>query len=504
MKRFMIAAAVLLATASPASSEPMLPWESIQKDDQATARRLGNVLARKPNSKDGLAELDRLLVTAPQRTGIAGLIQYFRAGCLMHLNRHPEALEAINQAIALLPGYSAPHLLASQLHTYSDRPGEAVDQLLAATAIDRDIAEQLDDYAVASLISRLDEQGQQDKLLAISERLIDTGWNKGSPSTRSRMAMAVIEQRLSGGTLDRAAAMLPHVARPGDAYKIMTEERFAPLRPAAREAAGARLERLWVTFLEAEKTRWEQSGDEEDGLAYARALLRADRNAELIETFLPFVRKNMSNPDAAFLLANIGDAMAREGKWDELDALFAEAAAAWPLGSRANALNVAANRGRLLVIQGRHAEGLAQLDAAIADASAWGGEVNSGALGALHSYRACALTQLGRLQEAAGSIAFVANRRRVEVGDYVDLLLCMGDMDAARAALIEGLAQEPTRAEVVAWVQPAEVRLPSEFARSVDARADRLKQDPALRHAVSHHGSILDWSRNAGAPKRGG
>ncbi len=500
MKTCAIAAAILLGIAVPAKSEVLPQWsDMLQHDNRRAVTRLQSIIARRSSSKDGLAELDRLLATVPDRTRVRGLVQFFRAGCLMILDRHPEAVEAIDEAIMLMPGYSLPHVLASQLHAYSDRPDRAADHLLTATAIDREIVEHIEDYDIAGLLSRLDEQGNRQKLLAVSERLIETEWSKGKSATRSRMAMAVIEQRLARDA-DRAGAMLQHVSRPSDVYKILTEERFTPLRSAAIALAGERLDRLWVAHLDEERGRWERSGDGEDGISYARALLRAGQERKLVATFLPVIADDVEAPDAAFLITFVGDGLARLGRWDEVDALYAKATTAWPLGKQANAINVAANRGRLLVMRGKHAEGLAQIDAALADASAWGGEVNSGAVGALHFYRACALGQLGRKGEAAGSLAYVANRRRVDVRDYVDLLLCMDDPETARAALLEGLDQEPARAQVVAWMQPADFVFDSDFARSVTGRADQLRQDPKLRRAVSRHGRLLDWSVSAGAP----
>jgi hypothetical protein len=81
------------------------------------------------------------------------------------------------------------------------------------------------------------------------------------------------------------------------------------------------------------------------------------------------------------------------------------------------------------------------------------------------------------------------------------LHICFNRLDAARAALIEGLAHESSRDDVLAWVQPADaVPMQSEYGRRMDARGQALRRDPELLAAVARYGRILPYPLSAGAP----
>ena len=152
-------------------------------------------------------------------------------------------------------------------------------------------------------------------------------------------------------------------------------------------------------------------------------------------------------------------------------------------------------------MSGDFAGGLAEIEAAIADARKWGGEVNQGALASMHVERACALTALDRGGEAARSVEIARSREAVEPTAYIRQLLCMDDLAGARSVALRALGDEETRSEMLAWLRPpGEEPFPSDYARLLNARSEQLRSDPAVRAAAAKHAILPSEPLNAGAP----
>jgi hypothetical protein len=195
----------------------------------------------------------------------------------------------------------------------------------------------------------------------------------------------------------------------------------------------------------------------------------------------------------------IAGALSREGRWDEIDAMFARGLALWPLGGHARALNLSTNRASRKLLRGDAEAAVAGIDESIADAARWGGEASAAVMAQMHQTRACALHQLGRDAAAAPSVALVLAQRS-RPGTIAELHLCLGRPAAARDVLIAALEDRALRHETLRYVQPIGTAPPQgEYAALARRRRDALAADPDLLAAVSKVGRILPFALSDGA-----
>jgi hypothetical protein len=223
----------------------------------------------------------------------------------------------------------------------------------------------------------------------------------------------------------------------------------------------------------------------------------------VVSTFSPVFREKIDPRDVEliFIVPRLASALARLGRWEEADKLFADTLLIWSPKQSANGLNLSANRAVYAFLKGDFAAAVTQMDAVIEDAKRWGGQVHGGALGAMHLHRACALEQLGRGAQDITSKGVVTLRRKIDPTDFAYLQLCRNDLAEARKALMEGLEAEETRSSVLAWIQPDEDRpVDSEFARMLRQRRNQLTADQQLLAAARKYGRVLDRPINSTAP----
>jgi hypothetical protein len=485
------------AKALPDPADVALP------DERHVLKDLGSfLLLPHASPEQGLGILDPILAKLGSPTQLRGLTQYFRVHYLNGLGRDREAKEAAEEAIRLLPGYGAPLIVASSLYTYDDRASRAADLLMRAIAVDPESALEYRAFELSSLLRRLGDQNEGERYGRLADALVSLGWNNGDAAMRSRLARMAIDVRLHKGDTNGARALVTKILAPPDAYDMLTQKRFEPIWADVEKWSGEKLANLWPPYLEDMRWRWKQNSDIDLGYAYAAALRDAGHDAAIIAELMPLVRGKLDrfkDYRLVWAIPFLADALARQGRWDDVDRLFAHAQTVWPLGSDANALNLAANRARLLIARGDMELGLPAMDAAIADAARHGGEVNSGALRAMHHYRACALFQLGRDDEALGSRLIVIGDRSETTG-IANMHICRGDLPAARAVLLDSAARGEAKA-LVAFLQPSDRRtMQSEYQRLLRERREQLRADPALLAAIREHGRILPYAISDGAP----
>lgn len=453
-----------------------------------------------------LATLDAALARLDAPTKLRGFIQFLRAGALWEGKQATAARDAIEESIRLLPGYSGPLLGAVELYTYSDQPGRAADYLIRASRIDPDLASKIPDYEVMGLLGRLGFVNDQRRIRAVSERLVEIDWRGDTLSSRSSIVRSAIEARMADGDVAGAKALVGKLLSPVDARALLIQNRYSALWPDVERWAGARLEKLWPPYLAESRDNWRASKDPAGALAYARVLDAAGHDGTIIAEFLPVFADRIEadrDHDLLFLAPTLANALARQGRWADIETMYGQAARVWPLGKEANALNVAANRARHVFFGGDAAKGLQLIDAAIADAARWGDEVNGDALANMHHSRACMLHALGREDASILSrAAALTTRTPVTIAT---LYLCLDKPRAARDVLIRALEIESLRDGVLSYVQPSDgVPMRSEYGRTMLARHRALRSDPELLKAVAPHGRVLPFGLNAGAPAEGG
>ena len=498
-------AALLIAMPCAAGAELLPnPQQVATPEERPVLRELVElVLDHRRGQPPSLARLDPILAQLRRPTRLRGLVQYFRAVALDDAGRRTEAQDALDESIRLLPGHSAPLFAAAEFAAYSDRGADAVAYLLRASRIDPDLVRQVPDYEVRNLLSRVSPQTDGPVRRALVERLFEIGWRGQSLGLRSSLAREVITARVGEGNVAQAAGLVPHLVDPRDAYILLTQNRAQPLWEQIEEWAGPRQERLWPTYLREMRAQWTASRDQQLARDYIQALEQTHRYQQMIDDFLPL----FSNPDRErdydlqWIAVHLSNALARLDRWDEAEEIFTRSLRVWPAGSDANALNLLANRARLRYYRGDSAGAVADLRTAIADARRRRGEVSRNALIPMHFFLACALRELGRDAEAVPSIANVVGGGNSRMA--AQLHLCFGRHDAARDVLLDALADEDQRAQVIEFLQiENEPPMPSHIGRTIHERRQALREDERLIAALAPHGRVLPYRLGAGATPR--
>ncbi|KHL25541.1 hypothetical protein PK98_02365 [Croceibacterium mercuriale] len=110
------------------------------------------------------------------------------------------------------------------------------------------------------------------------------------------------------------------------------------------------------------------------------------------------------------------------------------------------------------------------------------------------------LSQLGRNDEAQGPVAAVLLARAVMPTHAMTVNLCRGDLTAARALLVERLADEETRTWALNFVQPEAERALTPLDRLMQPPAEAIHTAPDVIAAAAAVGRILPEPINATLP----
>lgn len=483
----------------PPPNEIALPSEQAVLSDLAIGVSGGDPF----DSAAILASLDAALAKLREPTKLRGYVQFLRSNALLAEGKHLAGVEAIEESIRLLPEYSGPLIMAAHVYAYSNRPGEGADYLLRASRKDPGIVQMVDDYEINNLIARLAAAGDERRVRLVSDRLLELGWIGTGLGSASALARDAIKRRIASGDIAGARSLVPKLLVPSDAQNLLITNAYMSVWPDIEKWAGPRLERLWSIYLAEARERWKASKDVSAVRDYANALVLAGHDQTLIRDILPLLSEKIDqrrDHDLVFVAPRVATALAYLGRWQEVDALFDRAQRTWPLGSHANALNIAANRAKYLLYAGRYSEALDKMDAAIADARKWGPGVNTDALALMYHYKACMLHELGRDSEGG---VFIAAASFVESpANVAHLHLCVGKPDRALKALMNGLKHEAKRESVIAFVQMPDERFDqSDYGRAMRARFDALRSNPRLHSEVARYGRVLPYSLNDGAPQ---
>jgi tetratricopeptide (TPR) repeat protein len=460
---------------------------------------LDRFLARTKSTHDPaliLQAADEALALLRSPTQLRGFIQLTRARALGALHRELDAVEAAEESAQLLPGYSAPLILAFQQNAYLSRTAQATEYLMRAIEADPVTARTIDDYEINNLLGRLNGFHDDARARAISDRLLKIGWIGSHLDSRSSLAVDAIKMHIDRAEAEAARALVPRLLDPKDSRDLLIMKAYSAVWPDIETWAGHHLERQWPIYLREARERWESGRTSIAARDYLSALTTAGEFEAAVRELLPlFDNPRKGDVELIFMVAPLANSLARLGRWDDAEDLFRRAQRAWPLGSQANALNVSANHSVLLLKQGRANDALQMMDASLTDARKWGPEVSAGALAAMHHERACMLHDLGRDPEAAAS---VAQALAVQTGSAAAMLhLCMGDPAAARQGLLDALGNESTRDDVVGFVQPSDERpFPSPYGLKQRAASEALRSDPQVLSAVAKYGRVLPWRLN--------
>ena len=458
-------------------------------------------LANAPTPAAAMAAADKMLARLSEPSRLRGMVQFFRAAALAAAEREPAALTAIEESIRLLPEHSAPLIAAAGIYAYSHTPDRGADHLLRAAEIDPAAIRSLDEWTVMSLLHRLKAENDKRRVQAVSERLLAIDWRGQRLRAQSELALATIRARLARKDIPGARALVPRLLDPADSYNLLALREAEPIWPDIERWAGPKLERQWAIYLREARSRWEASKSPETLADYSTALVQANHDRTLISTVLPLFDAPDPNSDVELIFeaARVAGALARQGRWADVDALFLKALKVWPIDAQANSLNLAGNRAVYLFRAGRTRDGLKQMDEALAVAPKWGEQVNVDAVRAMHWHKACGLTMAGRKEEAAFSIAAVLAHERAT--SRAQLRLCMDDREGARRELLEALQDVDRRDQVIGFLQlPDQPSFKSPHSELLHARTEALRVEPELVKAAAAHGRVLTFRVSDGAP----
>lgn len=428
-------ALLLAGSAAPAAAELLPePHRIALPSEQAEFQAFAELLVRPMEGPgEALARLDGLLDRLKQPTRFRGLVQYARARAMAQMDDERAARDVVAESVRLLPGYSGPLLLGVDVHAYADEPAQAADYLLRAIALDPAVVREFPEYDLRNLLMRLVVRRDTRRLGLVSEQMLAIGWT-GGLQTRSELARAAIEHRVEAGEIDAARALVPKLLVPADAHTLLIQRKYEPLWEAIETWSGPRLERLWPAYLSETRARWAASRDPELAVAHAHALRSAGHWETLVRDILPLFSQPLDrerDQQLVFVAAPLADALARRGRSAEIDPMFERALRTWPVGDDANALNLSGNRAVHRMYRGDLQGAIEGLDATLAEAARWEGQVSAGAFAVIHFHRACALHRAGRGAQAIASRAIVI--ATAALADAVKLELCFGNRAAARA-----------------------------------------------------------------------
>ena len=505
-----LASALLSYFASPAIAQPSgrlevkllpNPEQIALPGEQTLLNEMLKQLQQSKTPEQGLTVLDETLTKLPEPTKLRGVVQLTRAFILLSQDEYPGSIDAVEESIRLLPGYTAPLLTAASIYAYANNPQKGADYFLRATSIDPNSVRMMDDYEVNNLIRRLNFSRDKKKADLVSDRLLEIGWIGKSLDSRSSLARNAIERRIADGNIPGARSIVPKLLVPGHSYGLLTNKEYSEVWPTVEKWSGPKLATQWETYLREARDRWAASKDVETVRAYSAALVAAGHDRTVIREILPLFYNRLDqrrDQDLQFVVASVASALAREGKWDEIDRLFSTAQRVWPLREdNANSINVAANWARYSFYGGKTEEALARLDESLALARKL--QVNPDAIAAMQHHRACMLHELGRDSEAGVSLAMAIAVEYPD--DAAQAYLCTGNPGAALDVLLKGLKNEVTRDSVIGFVQKSSSRpLASDYGRRSRARTEELRLNPTLIAEVEKYGRILPYAVSDGAP----
>jgi tetratricopeptide (TPR) repeat protein len=482
-----------IALASPPAAVQVKSPIELTTDpaDKAVMAEAAAAVAERPPT---LARLDAVLAKLPRPTPLRGMIQSMRAPLLLNGPDHQPAVAAIDEALRLLPDHPLPKMIAVEVFTFSGAPQRAADLWIALSQQAPEFARQSQRYTMLALVGRLHDLGDRTRADRVSARLGEIGFTSALAPERSGFAVAQIRDAVRAGRTADAIAAVPTVGDPGDLVSMFVDKRYAALWPRITEWSGGSFDAPSRRYLEELRSDWNAADDFQTATPYARELASLHAYDAVVALFLPVFDRAYPEgygQGAETLAPIVARALTTLGRAAEGQALLARVAAKLPREAAANALNIDAAYVTLAVGAGEWAQAVARADTFLTRAKGYGSSVNSGAIVGIQAYRACALHQLGRADEAQRAKAEVMLAAATNPSRVADMLACTNDEAGLRQLVIDRLADADTRAWALGYVQPyvSDQRVPLD--RLTDPVRDRVRTHPQVIAAATGVGRIL-------------
>lgn len=499
--RFAIVAALSLTVAMPAAAQ--LPDPMAMTEDQADRAVLPEVADVIASRQPDLVRLDAVLAKLPRPTPLRGMVQAIRAAVLAMRPDPAPAAAAVEEAMRLLPDDPRPKIIASRIYTFSGAPQRAADLWMQASRLSPETARTSDRYVMMALVGRLNDIGDRARADRLAARLGEIGFAAGLAPERSGAALAHTREAVRTQDIAEAQRSITAIGDPGDLLSLYTDRDYAALWPQIAQWAGDDLSSQSRRYLEELRGDWQAADDFETATPYARRLAQMRAYPAVVALFLPMLDRPKTGEWPAgieFLTPVVARSLLQVGRGAEARALLAKVAAALPADHSANALNIDGSYLTLAATEADWPQVVARGDAFLARARTQPDLINSSATLAVQALRACALTRLGRTDDAASAAADVLRAAAFAPGPALDLHLCRGDVAAARALLIARLAEAPTRAWALGVIQPAKPDVSTPLARLRSPVEAAVRSAPDVIAAATKVGRILTAPVDAELP----
>jgi tetratricopeptide (TPR) repeat protein len=349
-----------------------------------------------------------------------------------------------------------------------------------------------DSGSVWALIRWFWEQGDERSRVRLYEALVEIGWPGDSdPDSRDNLRLGLVDARLGRGDLAGARLLARSISAPAQLLRILTVKTYAGLLPDSEDEAG--LMRRAVAGQDGISARAlaEHPDDVQAIFKRVQLLLSIGRAAEalaLLQPWLGDVRATVvSDAQGMWLFDQAAYALLALGRADEGAAIYARLIAL-PVAEQPALLDPNINYASYLWQAGRYREALAHAERLVRD---FDRRMNDFGRLWTWSAAACALAGLDRTAEARLWLERMRPIAGANPGALMRGYLCVGDLAAAEAMLLERLGSDSPTDAVLAlqdWQVP---EAPEGPAVAVEARLAELRARPAVAQALGRVGRVM-------------
>lgn len=445
-----------------------------------------------------IERVDALSARLSEASGATGLLKLFKGRQILSAGRKGEGAAQLKAALRQYPNIPVAWLWTIEgLSFYTPEVGFAANAWMELAQQSPELANLIDPIYLTALAGNLAANGEMETLEQLYLALDRIGYAAKDPFTSSAVAYEAFGSLAEDGLEEEARLRLARIADPSKLAQILTYRTFEP---------------YWndVEFDSAElRTRLVRTWLIESGRAISRSD-DAQRFGWFLSTLSPYVepvlftgryepqlravmqRKNRSEADAFYAawVSPIARAHVNAGNIDAAEAMCKDAELFFDGFANRAKLSVGANYADFLANRGRYREALEKTDSLIAILEeATGNEL---ALLKMKSIRLRALHGLGRDYRSDPAMAAIADARKGVPSLEFELMLDLGDYDAARQQALS-LLDGDDYAFVVDAFQPRLGAFGHSYPEAREKTLERLRADPQVLAAVEEKGRILDF-----------
>ncbi len=487
-------AAALLVLATPCVAQVAVQDPLVMTTDPADRAVMAEASSAISSRKPDIARLDAVLAKLSRPTPLRGMVQTVRAYVLANSNTSALAVAAVEDALRLLPDDPRPKIVATNIFTFAGSPQRAADLWIAASRESPDYARSIDRYSMMALLGRLNDMGDRVRADRLSARLNEIGFSSGLAPERSAAALARTREALRARREGDALPDVTAISNPRDLLTLYVDRQYTVLWPRITEWGGPDLTAQSRRYLEELRSDWSASNDFETAAPYAAKLFSLNASAAVVALFLPMfdgIRPGSELVGVERLAPVVARALGVLDRYGEARALLAKVSAVRPEDGSGNELNIDGAYVTLALMQKDWPQVVLRSEAFLVRGKALGDSINRSAMIQLQAWRACALSRTGRVDDGQQAAAEVVRFQAVLPDPVMDMHVCRGDVAAARAHVIERLADETTREWALGFVQPVRSTINTPLEAMMKPVEQAVRTAPDVVAAANRVGRIL-------------